>query len=130
LSFRQISAIAVKQFVAVLGFDRNPSIFSIRNIFISPIFFQSEISSSLLFFLVDEKLAGPNFCRREAIFYTYVVATSLKPYRFGYLLSENCMTNGSGIFYAFQPGLPDFSWYMTPKPEKMYQMNTQCAKWS
>jgi hypothetical protein len=28
------------------------------------------------------------------------------------------------------PELPDFSWYMIPKPEKMYQMNTKCTKWS
>jgi hypothetical protein len=28
------------------------------------------------------------------------------------------------------PGLPDFSWCMIPKPEKMYQMNTNCTKWS
>jgi hypothetical protein len=27
-------------------------------------------------------------------------------------------------------GLPDFSWYTVPKPEKMYQMNTKCTKWS
>jgi hypothetical protein len=26
--------------------------------------------------------------------------------------------------------LPDFSRYMIPKPEKMYQMNTKCTKWS
>jgi hypothetical protein len=26
--------------------------------------------------------------------------------------------------------LPDFSWSMIPKPEKMYQMNTKCPKWS
>jgi hypothetical protein len=25
-------------------------------------------------------------------------------------------------------GLPDFSWYMIPKPEKMYQINTKCTK--
>jgi hypothetical protein len=24
-----------------------------------------------------------------------------------------------------QTGLPDFSWYMIPKPEKMYQINTK-----
>jgi hypothetical protein len=28
-----------------------------------------------------------------------------------------------------EAGLPDFSWYMIPKPEKMYQMNTKCTKW-
>jgi hypothetical protein len=27
----------------------------------------------------------------------------------------------------FGPGLPDFSWYMIPKPEKMYKMNTKCT---
>jgi hypothetical protein len=26
--------------------------------------------------------------------------------------------------------LPDFSWYVTPKQVKMYQMNTKCSKWS
>jgi hypothetical protein len=29
-----------------------------------------------------------------------------------------------------KPGLPDFSWCMIPKPEKMYQINTKCSKWS
>jgi hypothetical protein len=29
----------------------------------------------------------------------------------------------------FKAGLPDYSWYMIPKPEKIYQMNTKCAKW-
>jgi hypothetical protein len=24
---------------------------------------------------------------------------------------------------------PDFSWCMTPKPEKVYQMNTKCTEW-
>jgi hypothetical protein len=28
----------------------------------------------------------------------------------------------------FRPGLPDFSWYIIPKPEKMYQMNTKFTK--
>jgi hypothetical protein len=28
------------------------------------------------------------------------------------------------------PGLPDFYWCLTPKQEKMYQMNTKCSKWS
>jgi hypothetical protein len=27
-----------------------------------------------------------------------------------------------------QPGLPDFYWYMIPKPGKVYQMNTKCTK--
>jgi hypothetical protein len=27
-------------------------------------------------------------------------------------------------------GLPDFSWYMIPKKEKMYQMNRKYTKWS
>jgi hypothetical protein len=27
-------------------------------------------------------------------------------------------------------GLPDFSWYLIPKPETMYQKNTKCTKWS
>jgi hypothetical protein len=25
-------------------------------------------------------------------------------------------------------GLPDFSWYVIPKPEKVYQINTKCTK--
>jgi hypothetical protein len=28
------------------------------------------------------------------------------------------------------PGLPDFSWYVIPKPEKMYQMSTKWIEWS
>jgi hypothetical protein len=32
------------------------------------------------------------------------------------------------IATEFYSGLPDFSWYMIPKPEKMYQMNTECTK--
>jgi hypothetical protein len=31
---------------------------------------------------------------------------------------------------AENSGLPDFSWYMIPKQEKMYQMNTKYTKWS
>jgi hypothetical protein len=27
-------------------------------------------------------------------------------------------------------GLPDFSGCVIPKPEKMYQINTKCTKWS
>jgi hypothetical protein len=27
-------------------------------------------------------------------------------------------------------GLPDFSWFMLPKQEKMYQINAKCTKWS
>jgi hypothetical protein len=26
--------------------------------------------------------------------------------------------------------LPDFSFYMIPKPEKMYQKNIKCTKWA
>jgi hypothetical protein len=26
-------------------------------------------------------------------------------------------------------GLPDFSWNIIPKPEKMYRMNSKCTKW-
>jgi hypothetical protein len=26
--------------------------------------------------------------------------------------------------------LPDFSWYIIPKPEKINQMNTKCTNWS
>jgi hypothetical protein len=32
--------------------------------------------------------------------------------------------------FALHPGLPDYSWYMIPKQEKMYQMNTKRTKWS
>jgi hypothetical protein len=32
--------------------------------------------------------------------------------------------------YASEAGLPDFSWYMIPKLEKMYQMNTKCIQWA
>jgi hypothetical protein len=35
-----------------------------------------------------------------------------------------------GSNFKPEPGLPDFSWYMIPKPQKMYQMNTKCTKWS
>jgi hypothetical protein len=35
-----------------------------------------------------------------------------------------------GKQFALLPGLPDFSWYMIPKSEKMYQMNTKCTVWS
>jgi hypothetical protein len=31
--------------------------------------------------------------------------------------------------FAVCVGLPDFSWYIIPKPEKMYQMVTNCTKW-
>jgi hypothetical protein len=31
--------------------------------------------------------------------------------------------------YIWSSGLPDFSCYMIPKPEKMYQMNTKSTKW-
>jgi hypothetical protein len=34
------------------------------------------------------------------------------------------------VFFFFPPWLPDFSCYTKPKPEKMYQMNTKCIKWS
>jgi hypothetical protein len=34
------------------------------------------------------------------------------------------------IWKSVRAGLPDFSWYMIPKPEKMYQMNKKCTKWS
>jgi hypothetical protein len=27
-----------------------------------------------------------------------------------------------------QTGLPDFPWYMIPKPDKMYQRNTKCTR--
>jgi hypothetical protein len=36
----------------------------------------------------------------------------------------------TGSENAFIPGLPDYSWYMIPKPEKMYRLNTKCTKWS
>jgi hypothetical protein len=28
------------------------------------------------------------------------------------------------------PGLPDFCWYVIPKPEKIYQIDTKCYEWS
>jgi hypothetical protein len=35
---------------------------------------------------------------------------------------------GTFLLHVGQPpGLPDFSWYTKPKPEKM---NTKCTKWS
>jgi hypothetical protein len=42
--------------------------------------------------------------------------------------SQSCMTTFSKLQRS--PGLPDFSWYMIPKPEKMNQMNKKCTKWS
>jgi hypothetical protein len=50
----------------------------------------------------------------------------------GNSLSSASLLVGS-IFFGGgcqRPGLPDFSWYMTPKLEKMYEMNTKCAKLS
>jgi hypothetical protein len=38
-----------------------------------------------------------------------------------------CFISQAGLSVA---GLPDFSRYIIPKPEKMYQMNTKCTKWS
>jgi hypothetical protein len=32
--------------------------------------------------------------------------------------------------FMLAPGLPDFSWYIISKPEKLHQMNTKCTKWS
>jgi hypothetical protein len=31
---------------------------------------------------------------------------------------------------AWDPGMPDFSWHMIPKPEIVYKMNTKCTRWS
>jgi hypothetical protein len=31
---------------------------------------------------------------------------------------------------ARNSGLPDFCWYVIPKPEKGYQISTKCTKWS
>jgi hypothetical protein len=36
----------------------------------------------------------------------------------------------SYITLQSKPGLPDLSWYMIPKREKMLQMNKKCTKWS
>jgi hypothetical protein len=33
-------------------------------------------------------------------------------------------------YISLTPGLPHFSWHMIPKPDKMYQRNTKCTKWS
>jgi hypothetical protein len=33
-------------------------------------------------------------------------------------------------FFGCRTGLPDFPWYVIPKREKMYKMNTKCTKWS
>jgi hypothetical protein len=30
-------------------------------------------------------------------------------------------------FWESAAGLPDFFWYMIPKPEKMYQTNAKCT---
>jgi hypothetical protein len=40
--------------------------------------------------------------------------------------SENLQTGG----LLFRTGLPEFSWYVLPKPGKMCQINTKCTKWS
>jgi hypothetical protein len=34
------------------------------------------------------------------------------------------------VFFGSGSGLPDFSWYVTPEPEKMHQLITKCTKWS
>jgi hypothetical protein len=34
------------------------------------------------------------------------------------------------LWFESVAGLPDFSWCMIPKQEKMYQINTNCTKWS
>jgi hypothetical protein len=39
------------------------------------------------------------------------------------------MYDASDTYLHVGLGLPDFSWCMTPKPEKMYQMDTKCTKW-
>jgi hypothetical protein len=36
-------------------------------------------------------------------------------------------TYSETLGFGWQAGLPDFCWYMIPKPEKM---NTKCTKWS
>jgi hypothetical protein len=36
---------------------------------------------------------------------------------------RNCLS----VMWQEDPGLPDFSWHMIPKPEKMNQMNTNCT---
>jgi hypothetical protein len=41
----------------------------------------------------------------------------------------NCNCKCNNVLVATS-GLPDFSWFMTPKQEKMYQINTQCPTWS
>jgi hypothetical protein len=32
--------------------------------------------------------------------------------------------------HVCRPGLPDFPWYVIPKPDKVYQINTTYTKWS
>jgi hypothetical protein len=43
---------------------------------------------------------------------------------------ESAVVLDFGAIIGTESGLPDFSWYMIPKPEKMYQMNSKCTKWS
>jgi hypothetical protein len=41
-------------------------------------------------------------------------------------LSDNYVTIRGDV----NPGLPDFSWCMIPKPDKMYQMYAKSVEWS
>jgi hypothetical protein len=44
------------------------------------------------------------------------------------ILKWGCSSNFH--FVALQAGMPDFSSYIIPNPEKMYQMNAKFNKWS
>jgi hypothetical protein len=44
--------------------------------------------------------------------------------------STNSFGKVDVIFPVNGPGLQDFSCYMIPKPEKMYQMNAKLTKWA
>jgi hypothetical protein len=46
--------------------------------------------------------------------------------------SGQTLLQRKAVFLAFvwtsRAGLPDLSWFVIPKPEKMYQMNTKCSQ--
>jgi hypothetical protein len=37
--------------------------------------------------------------------------------------------SGESGLMTLKAGLPDFTWYVIPKLEKMYQTNEKCTKW-
>jgi hypothetical protein len=73
----------------------------------------------------------PNFVwcghlfRSESFFLAKKLTVYLSPSSF--IFRRHCRKKH--LVGLFQPGLPDFSWYKIPKPEKMYQMHTKCTKW-